>query len=69
MQRINVGLGVFVNDDGGDDDGPALVGCADAVDGKAAGETGDGAKEGFKGFGEVVRDEVLVYLYVSVWSA
>lgn len=62
MKRVDEGLGVVVDDALRDDDRSSLVCGSDSVDGKAAGEAGDGAEEGFEGFGEVVGDEVLVNL-------
>ena len=65
VKGIDVGFGVFVDYDGRDDDGSAFVGCSNTVHGKAAGKTGDGSKERFERFGQVMRDKVFVYLHVS----
>jgi hypothetical protein len=62
VEGVDEVLRIVVDDALGDDDRSALVGGSETVDREATGETGDGAEEGFEGFGEVVRDEVFVDL-------
>jgi hypothetical protein len=62
VQRIDIGLGVLVNDAVGDDDGTTFVGGTDAVEGETTGKTGDRAEQAFEGLGEMVREVVFVDL-------
>ena len=58
VQRVDVVLGVVVDDEVGDDQRPALVGRADAEEGEAAGQASDRAEERLERLGEVVADVV-----------
>lgn len=58
VERVDVVLGVVVDDEIGDDERPALVRRADAEEGEAARQTGDGTEERLERFGEVVADVV-----------
>ena len=66
MQCVDVGLGIFVDDERGDDYRATFVGGADAIDRKTAGKTRNGAEKGLEGFGEMVRDIVLIDLAPNV---
>jgi hypothetical protein len=65
VKRVDVGLGVFFDNHGGDDDRAPLVGGPNSVDGETTGQTGDRAEKRFKRLGEVVRDVVFVDLKMS----
>jgi hypothetical protein len=67
VQSVDIGLGILVDDNRGDDDRSTFVGSTDAVDGETSGKTGDRSEERLECFCEVMGDEVLVYLmYISV---
>lgn len=62
VQRINVGLGVLVDDAVRDDDRATLVSRANTIEGETAGQTGDGAEERLERLGKMVGDVVFVHL-------
>lgn len=62
MECIDIGLCVIINDTVRDEYRTALVNSANTVETKTSGKTGHGTKETLKGFGEVVRNVVLVNL-------
>ena len=49
MQRVDVSLALVLDGAVADDDGPALIGRSDAVEGEATGKTGDRAEETLEG--------------------
>lgn len=67
VECVNIGFGVFVNDHRRDDNWPTFIGGSNSVDRETTGEARDGAEEGFKGFSEVMRDEVFVDLGSVGW--
>ena len=65
VQSVDVGLGVFFDDHGGDDDRPAFVCGSNPINRETTGKTGDRAEKRLEGFGQVVRDVVFVDLRFS----
>ena len=60
--RVDAILGVVLDDLVADEQRLVRVGCAETVEGKTTGQTGDGAEQRFESLGEMMGDVVLVNL-------
>ena len=62
VQRVDVRLGVFIDDTVRDDDGSAFVGGPNTIQRETTRKTSDRTEETFKCFRKVMRDVVLIDL-------
>ena len=63
VQRVDAILGVVLDDLVADEQRLVRVGCAETVEGKTTGQTGDGAEQRLERLRHVVGNEVLVNLH------